>query len=84
MRLSCNENLHRWEDALNDYRVRQLNYTNGDEYFVPKLRCLYALSDWEIILNQCLPLFEKENEKDEREKNKQEDDGEEKDKNEDT
>ena len=25
LRVSCYENLHRWEEALNDYRVRELN-----------------------------------------------------------
>lgn len=51
LRVSCYENLHRWEDALNDYRVRELNDPQGENYFIPRLRCLYALSDWEIILN---------------------------------
>ena len=27
--VSCFENLHRWEDALNDYRERELNEPKG-------------------------------------------------------
>jgi serine/threonine-protein kinase mTOR len=59
LEMSCYENLQRWEDALNDYRMKQLNLPNGstEDYFVPKLRCLHALSDWDVILNQCDPLM---------------------------
>jgi hypothetical protein len=49
--VSCNENLHRWEDALNDYKMKELKDPNGENYFLPRLRCYYALSDWETILN---------------------------------
>ena len=48
--MSSYENLHRWEDALNDYRIRELRDPNGENLLVPRLRCLYALSDWEIII----------------------------------
>jgi len=35
--------------ALDDYRVKSL--TSNDDYFLPKIRCFNALSDWEVIIN---------------------------------
>jgi len=58
LRVSCYENLHRWEDALNDYRIRELNDPKKENYFIPRLRCLYALSDWEVILEISSPIIE--------------------------
>jgi len=49
LRVSCNENLHRWEEALEDYRIRGLNNQN-DNYFVPRLRCFFELSNWNVVL----------------------------------
>ena len=57
LKMSWYENLQRWEDALDDYRIKQLNNPGGEDYFIPRLRCLHALSDWEVILNQCDPLM---------------------------
>ncbi|EGR30890.1 phosphatidylinositol 3- and 4-kinase family protein, putative [Ichthyophthirius multifiliis] len=47
--MSWYERLHQWENALDDYRVRQLNQV-GQNFFVPKMRCLNALSDWEKLI----------------------------------
>lgn len=47
--MSWYERLHQWEYALDDYRVRQLNLPD-QSFFVPKMRCLNALSDWEALL----------------------------------
>ncbi|EAS01249.1 phosphatidylinositol 3- and 4-kinase family protein (macronuclear) [Tetrahymena thermophila SB210] len=53
LRLDVNESwyerLHQWEYALDDYRVRQLNIPE-QSFFVPKMRCLNALSDWEQLI----------------------------------
>jgi hypothetical protein len=50
------ENLFNWEEALNDYTMKQLNPPEGSsdqDYFIPKIKCLHALSDWETILLNC-------------------------------
>lgn len=44
------ERLMNWEKALDDYRITELNNPEQNN-FVPKMRCLNALSDWDLLMN---------------------------------
>lgn len=57
LKMSWYENLQKWDDALDDYRMKQLNNPSGGDFFIPRLRCLHALSDWQVCLDQCDPLM---------------------------
>lgn len=49
--MSWYEKLERWEEGLNEYRLKVLK--GEEEYQMPKLRCLAALSEWDLILSQA-------------------------------
>ncbi|KRX06464.1 Rapamycin-binding domain [Pseudocohnilembus persalinus] len=54
LKMSWYERLQNWEKALDDYRIEQLKDPQNDN-FIPRMRCLNALSNWENLLNQCEP-----------------------------
>ena len=50
------EALGKWEEALGMYNKQEAE--TEEDYFVSKMRCLNAMSDWEMIMNNCDPLIE--------------------------
>ncbi len=64
--MSQNENIQRWQDALQDYNQLADSYRglDSDEYIVHQLRCLDALSQYEQILEKCDTYFQPEKELD--------------------
>jgi serine/threonine-protein kinase mTOR len=43
------QKLHRWEDALLSYRMKQLKNPDSQEIIIGKLQCFKALSDWDNL-----------------------------------
>mmetsp|Transcript_34256 Transcript_34256/g.30983 ORF Transcript_34256/g.30983 Transcript_34256/m.30983 type:complete len:152 (+) Transcript_34256:3868-4323(+) len=49
LKMGWYENLQRWQEALNQYDQKVIE-EGQDNYFVNRMRCLNALSDWEILI----------------------------------
>ena len=55
LKMSWYENLQRWDEALLAYNAKEKD--SGQDFFVGKMRCLSAMSDWESLINNCDPVI---------------------------
>ena len=52
-KMSWYVDLQQWEEALQEFEKRKHDSELDDEMLINKMKCLYNLSDWELLLDDC-------------------------------